>query len=522
MNTGSGGAEVGDDAPDAIPSADVSRGELREATFKSLRWATLARVAAETSALASAVVLAHLVPPSEFGRVAIAVIVSEFALALANEGVGSGLVRQRTIERAHVESAALLSLLIGIALALMTLLILPLATRPLFGDDVTRLFQMFSPTFIIASLGIVPLAMLERRLDFRRISLIEIATVVASSISSVALALAGLDGEAYVLGAIIGMTTWAALLLILGPSVLPRWRPQQMREIARFGIPAGLAGSAAVAYGNVDKAVCGATLSLAQVGFYYRAYALGVEYQNKISSIINRIIYPVYARTEDLRHMRDLRSRMVRINVVVMFPLLAFFIAGAPLIVPMVFGAQWEPAVPLAQILTVAGMARMINNGTPPLMLAAGRPRTLFVFNLYRVTFLGIAVYLATSHGLVAVCLAVAGFQVVTLVGSYLFMLKRLVGVTLGQLARDIGPALIASGAMLAVAFALREWLTAETAPKLAVLAIMGVISGPIYLLTIRILAKDAWDDLFMIVRRVAMPSRWRPVPAPAPPTAHT
>ena len=183
---------------------------------------------------------------------------------------------------------------------------------------------------MIAAVGIVPLAMLERRLDFRRISMIEIAGVLVGALTSVALALAGLNAQAYVLGALAGMVAWAGLLVVLGPSVLPRWRPRHMREIARFGLPAGAASMAMVGYGNIDYLILGAKLSPAQVGFYYRAYTLGVQYETKISNIVSRIAFPIYSRTEDLDHMRALRSRVIRINAVVIYPLLALFIADRP------------------------------------------------------------------------------------------------------------------------------------------------------------------------------------------------
>ena len=118
--------------------------------------------------------------------------------------------------------------------------------------------------FLIAAVGIVPLAMLERRLDFQRISIIEICSVQASVVTSIVLAIAGLDAEAYVLGTIAGTAVWAILLVILGPSAFPRWHPRQMREIARFGLPAGLAGTAQVGYGNIDFLVLGGTLSRGQ------------------------------------------------------------------------------------------------------------------------------------------------------------------------------------------------------------------------------------------------------------------
>ena len=106
--------------------------------------------------------------------------------------------------------------------------------------------------------------------------------------------------------------------------------PAEMREVARFGLPSGLAGAAVVGYGNVDYLILGATLSPAKVGFYYRAFTLGVQYERKISAIITRLAFPVYSRTESLDHMRAVRSRVIRINASVVLPLLALLIALAP------------------------------------------------------------------------------------------------------------------------------------------------------------------------------------------------
>jgi PST family polysaccharide transporter/lipopolysaccharide exporter len=357
--------------------------------------------------------------------------------------------------------------------------------------------------------------MLERRLDFQRISIIEICSVQASVVTSIVLALAGLDAEAYVLGTIAGTVTWALLLVVLGPSALPKWHPTQMRDIARFGLPAGLAGIAQVGYGNIHFLVLGAVLAPAKVGFFYRAYALGVQYQDKVGAIITRLVYPVYSRAEDMEHMRDLRARVMRVNAAVVYPVLALFIAVAPLVVPWMFGEQWEPAVVPAQILTVAGMARMISNGTPALVLAAGRPRALLAFNVYRLFTLGLVVLAATSFGLNAVCAAVAAFEIITLVGSYRIMLSRLVGVTVRQLMADLGPAVVASAIMLVVAFPLTDVVSSGELPTPLTVLIVGALCAPVYLLALRVFSRAAWDDVILIIRRVLIPRRWHKAAAP-------
>jgi len=260
---------------------------------------------------------------------------------------------------------------------------------------------------------------------------------------------------------------------------------------------------AMVGYGNIDYLILGARLSPAQVGFYYRAYTLGVQYEAKISDIIARVAFPIYSRTESVAHMRDVRSRVVRLNAAVIYPILAVFIAVAPELVPWLFGAQWEPAVLPAQILAVAGMARMVNNGTPPLLLAAGRPRALLAFNLGRLAALAAAVLVAVPYGLIAVCIAVSAFQVITLIASYGLVLSRLVGVNLEQLARDIGPALGASAIMLAAAGPLAHALSADHIPDPVTVGLVTLVAAPVYLLALRHLSRPAWSDLELLSQKM-------------------
>src|SRR5205823_14152932 len=97
--------------------------------------------------------------------------------------------------------------------------------------------------------------------------------------------------------------------------------------------------------------------------------------------IMLRIAFPVFSRAGSLERMRSTRRRIVRVHAVVIVPLLALFIALAPVLVPAVFGSRWSPAVLPSQILAGCGMITAVVTGLWPLMLAIGRPGTLLRFN---------------------------------------------------------------------------------------------------------------------------------------------
>jgi O-antigen/teichoic acid export membrane protein len=496
---------------------EISREELREATLGGLRWVSLARITAEACAFGSMVLLAHLVPPAEFGALAVALIVNELANGLAGEGIGTPLVQRKNVTRADLEGATMLALACGVCLALATFLLAPLAAEPLFGPRVADLFRLFSPAFVIVALATVPRAMLQRQLDFRRLSLVEIPVLLTSVTTTVGFALAGLDAEALVLGVLAGGLVAVALLFRWARPPAPRWHAAEIRQIAGFGGPTLLSSLAWAGSRNADYAILAARLGTAQVGFYWRAFTLAVEYQRKISGIVTQMALPVLSRSEDLDHLRAIRARIVRVNCTVLFPLLALFVATAPSVVPWMLGERWEPSVVPAQILAVAGAAAVAGTSTGPTMLAAGKPVALLVFNVTQLAAFSALVYFTAPLGLTWVCAAVASFRVTVVVASYRLMARQ-VGVSAHQLSADLGPALTASMALLGAAIPVVSWLDGAGAPVPVTLAVTALAGGAVYLGVLRAAFRSAFDDLFLLAGRLAGRRR-RPAIAAVPAT---
>lgn len=447
-------------------------------------------------------VLARLISPADFGRLAVATVVSEFSLMTANESIGTPLVQRSDITHEHLEGATLLGIIIGVGLALLTLFVVPLVTTPAFGARTSDLFKLFAPQFAITGLMIVPQARLQRELRFRRIGLSEAAGVVVSSGVSVALAFAGLGAAAYVLGMLSGVLVMALGYITGGRPVMPRWRPKQMRELLGFGLPATAAGFAGVTYRNVDYMILGLRLPSVVVGFYYRAFTVGVEYERRLSGIVARIVFPLYTRTEDPARRLALRLRIVRVNVVLVYPMLALFIGLAPTLMPWLFGPHWIPAVLPAQILAVAGMASCVRNLHGPTVLAAGRPKGLFVFGCAETLLYAATVWIASSYGLTLICVAVSVFQLASLLIAYTVLLHSTAGVARTQIFRDLGPAVLASTPLLLVVIALRRALEGQL-PVLVLLLLAGAAGGAVYVAALRAVSKEAWNDVALLARRV-------------------
>jgi O-antigen/teichoic acid export membrane protein len=486
---------------------ELSPEQLKDAAVAGVRWTTAARVGIEVITLAAAVVLARLIGPSGFGQAVVPLIFVPLAVILTFEGFGSALVQRKEIGRVHVEAAMLASLLTGVVLTSLTLALAEPVGKPLFGSDTAELLMMISPAFLLAGLCAVSRSLLWRRLDFRRVSLIEMVALALSAVAAVGLAVAGLDAKAIVLAALFGSAVTALLLLAAAPPPMPRWHRGALGEIMGFGVPASAAGLTSVAITNATLAVAAVRLAPSQVGLFWRAFQLGVIYQEKISGIMIRLAFPVYSRTTDLNELRHFHERATRIHAAVLLPLLSLLIVTAPDLVPWLFGERWAPAVEPVQILCVAGMIAAILTGYAQIMLAAGKPRALLVFNVFLLALYVFASWIAAPYGITALAIAVVGVHVVLLVSVYAVLFQRVLGIPIRRLVTDLFPALASSVLMLAVANPVAELLRSNGVPVFLLLLSVGIVGAWAYLAALYSLFPAIWNDVAQLTRRI-LPDR--------------
>jgi O-antigen/teichoic acid export membrane protein len=466
--------------------AGPDRGEIRRAAFSAVRWTGASRVGAELVSLAAMVAMARLLTPADFGLAAVPALLVVVAVQTGQQGIAAPLVQRPEIDEADVRSAAALALAAGAALAIAVWFGAPPLGELLFDDEVGRLLGLTAPAFLLAGAGAAAQARLERRLHFAPVALAGLVRTAGGALVGVALAIGGVDAEALVLGPVAGVAFATLLLLAADRPPAPRWDWPRARSILGFGLPALGGGLAGLGAQNIDYAVLAARLPATSVGLYWRAYTLGVDYQSKLSGVLVQVGLPLYARVAQIEDKRLLRARIVRLQTLILFPLLAGLILLAPWVVPLVFGSQWEEAVVPTQILTVAGMMAAIQAGTGPLLLALGRPGVLLRWNLSKIVVLGAVVWVVAPEGLTALAIAVAGYGVLRgLVGQQL-MLRRYAGIEPGAIWRDCLPAIVGAALMLAAGFGLlgaldaagaADWLTALVVAAVPPLVYLGALS---------------------------------------------
>jgi O-antigen/teichoic acid export membrane protein len=485
-----------------MPDGGESPEDVKLRMLAGVRWVAGARVVSELLLLASTIVVARLIAPAEFGRAVIALMIATLASVLATHAFASLLIQQETIDEDEVRSAVALNLTIGLVLsAAVFFLAGPLSA--LTSGDQAGLIRAVSPACLLAGINAVPAALLQRRLDFRRISLMGVTSLLTQVVVSIGLAVAGAGAAAIVAGALSAQVVSTAYAVRVCRPPMPRVRLDAVRRLTSFGGPTALSSLVFTGFQNIDYVVVGARLSPLQLAFYYRAFQYGVEYQTKISKILVDMAFPVFSRLGSHDEIRRVRARIVRVHAAVIFPLLATYGVLAPTLVPWLLGDRWQPVVVPSQYLVVAGAVTAVLTGTGALILAMGRPRLVLGWNVGHLVCYGVVIYFAAPHGVTVVAASVAVFYVLQGVAAHWFLLRRAVGIPMGDLGRDLVGPCCGCVALVACAATLRALLDAGGAPAVVTLALAGAGGLGAYLLCMRFAFAGIWADLMLLLNRL-------------------
>lgn len=454
--------------------------------------------------LVSTAILARLLTPADFGYVAMASVVTEFAALISAFGLSNVLIQRGIINRLQLDTVFWATLGIGCALTAFVCAASFVAGWMFSDPHVGPLLRLMSLNFALGSLSAVPAVLLSRLLWFRAMFWMGLSTIVVRSVVAIGCAALGWGMWSLVIGSLA--STAADVLLHFA------WAPYRPRRrfhwpvIARtWRTSTGYLGNTALYYlnMNLDVLLIGRHLGAAPLGFYQNARSLTDEIRARIAMPIQHVMFPALsALQDDAAQCRQLVLRAGRLVAAVVVPVGFGVSANAQELVMVLYGAQWLPMVP---VMAMFGLSAALRAGTAigsPLFNARDRVGLALRYNSVGTLLTIGAVLVAMPHGIEAVAGAVALTSLYALVA--LRAALGLVGLGLRHIAQMLGAPLAASLVMWAVTAASRnlEWTRAPASMLLTHVAAGAVV----YVATLQVIApqfgRDIRDALRLLLRR--------------------
>jgi O-antigen/teichoic acid export membrane protein len=319
-------------------------------------------------------VLARLLVPADFGLIAFGLTLVTLVTFVADGGIGAALIRRREApELADLRAMSAVQVLISLPLAILT----ALSAIPIGGAALVTATMVASlPLVALRTPGYITLS---RRLDYRRLAVVEIVEAVAYVAWSVTAAALGAGvwalATATVARALVGVVAMA--LIAPHGMLLPRWSSARVRPLLAFGARFQAGQLTVFARDHGINMMTVAIAGLSTLGLW-TVMGRVMQVPFLLFEAVGTIAFPAFSRFsdagEDLKPTLERGLRMVALATgLVLVPLMA----SAPAMVPSVFGAKWvegADVIPIASVgLLVGGPLSVVTVGY---LLAVGDAAT--------------------------------------------------------------------------------------------------------------------------------------------------
>ncbi|WP_372719820.1 MOP flippase family protein [Novipirellula sp.] len=480
--------------------SDQSKSE--PCAVSAVRWSAASKYGAQAVQFAVSLLLARLLAPEYFGLIGMATVVTGFASTLKNLGFNAAIIQRDDVDHALLSTLFWVNLGFCCLITAFLMAASPLVAWVYQDVRVTPIVAVLSLNILLNSFATIPSALLQKRLEFKKLAIREIGGVAASGITGVGCALAGLGVWSLVLAS-LAMTIANLVLLNIVESFRPRFTldTARLQACLKFGL--NLTGFNIFNYfsRNADNLIIGIFLGPIALGYYSLAYKLMLLPRDSVTAVVTRVLFPMLATVTDETRLADIYRRTCNAIALVTFPMMAMLAFLATPLVVVVLGEKWLPAVPLIQILAFIGAIQSVGSTAGQVFLAKGRPDLMLKLSVL-VSLLRIASFIAgIQFGAVGVAVSYAVASI-PLFFCNVYLVSRLIE-TMSYLRLLTDLVLLLFSAMMCsiVAALIQSQFVGMIDNGLCISICVGAL---LYIIITYFFARGTWDQ----VRRLVFPGQ--------------
>jgi O-antigen/teichoic acid export membrane protein len=399
-------------------NVDHLKSDLKKRAIRGAGVTVFSRTSTYFIQMFGTMVLARLLTPNDFGLIAMVAVFTMILIEFGMLRLIDATIQSEEIN--HNQISTLFWINVGLCTGLTVLLIVlsPLVSWFYNEPRLKLITIVMAISFIFNGLSTQHLALLQRNMQFYRITVNEITATTISTGIAIILAWRGWGYWALVAKQLVQSLTTAA-----GAWLWCRWRPglptknSGVAPMLKFGINS--LGSYTMGHlgRSLDKVLIGWRHGAQSLGYYDRAYHLFVM-------PVNQLTYPLTnVAVGALSRLRNDPQKYCRyyLNAVSMIALIGCLISGVLTltgndIILLLLGRQWNEAGRVFSAFG-PGIGVMLVYGTHGwLHLSLGRADRLFRWSILNFTITGFFFLIGLPYGALGIAIAyVASFYVLVI-----------------------------------------------------------------------------------------------------------
>ena len=357
--------------------------------------------------LASTIILARLLTPTDFGIVALALIVFGLLEVLSWTAVDLALIQKQETTREHYDAAWTMQIMQGLIISILLIISAPYASIYFDEPALTNVIYLLALKSFIFGFHNIGVVEFRKELNFSRefnfhlykkaITFLLVATLAVTLKNYWAL--------------IYGMLAAAVIDVFISYRMHP-FRPRlsltKINEIWSFSQWLLLSRIGYFLNQKTDQFVIGGMSETEVMGVYHISTEIGTMPTSEVVMPLRRALFPNFAK---IAHLPEEYSKTILKSIGVISSLVFATGVGVSAIsedfVLLLLGEKWQVTIPLIQILAIFGVAAALSSSMELLLLVSGRGDLSTIDSWLKLTVLVPVVWFAAhTYGIYEVALS--------------------------------------------------------------------------------------------------------------------
>jgi O-antigen/teichoic acid export membrane protein len=323
----------------------------------------------------SVMILARILDPKDFGLVGMVTAVTGVLSLFRDFGLSTATVQRDNITDEQISTLFWINLSVGALLAIFSLAIAPVVAGFYHEPRLFAVTAVLATGLFFNAAGVQHSAILQRQMRFTVLSLIDIISLVVSTVVGIGMAIRGYGYWALVIMAIL-----IPFVSTVGVWLATAWIPSrprlhaEVRSMMRFGGAVTLNSLLIYVATNFEKVLLGRFWGADAIGIYGRAYQLiNIPIEN-LNSTASGVAFAALSRLQE-DHAR-FKSYFLKGYSLVLALTLPITTACALFAHDMIFGflgPKWHDAVPIFRLLAPTILVFAIVNPMAWLLCSLGK-----------------------------------------------------------------------------------------------------------------------------------------------------
>ena len=450
---------------------------LKEKTATGLFWGAMNSGTTQVLNLVFGIVLGRLLSPADYGIVGVLTVFTAIAGNLQSSGFTQGLINLKHPTRNDYNSVFWFNVLVSLTVYAVLFFCAPLIAKFFHEPRLTTLSRFVFLTFLISSLGITSNAYMTKNMMNRELMVCGGVALLGSGTVGTVLAFNGFAYWSLAWQQVVYITLLNLCRFYYTPRIANLhidFGP--VRRMFRFGMRLLVTNIINTLSQNVLTFIFGRLYPMHAVGNFSQANKWNTMADSFVANTVGQIAQPVMVSVkEEPGREKQVFRKMMRFTAFLSFPAMFGLALVANEFILLTIGPKWTGSVILLQMLCVGGAFVPFYTLYQNLAISRGRSDIYMWCNVGQIALQILIIVVLHSFGINVMVAAYSLFLVLWL-AVWQYIAYRMVGVTVLETLKDLGPFCLAAFMTMAVTYVLTSFLHGNALLFLSRVVIASVV----------------------------------------------